>query len=82
MAMRIPPMSAGETTASAPALFRRSATRSPTARATIRRRGFSCRAVIVVTHDSRVYKFGDRIVSMSDGQIEKVHAQKAGEGRS
>ncbi|MFO0930485.1 MAG: ABC transporter ATP-binding protein [Gemmataceae bacterium] len=27
------------------------------------------RAVIVVTHDSRVYKFGDRIVSMSDGLI-------------
>ena len=27
------------------------------------------RAVIVVTHDSRVYEFGDRIVEMSDGQI-------------
>jgi putative ABC transport system ATP-binding protein len=27
------------------------------------------RAVIVVTHDSRVYRFGDRIVEMSDGQI-------------
>ena len=27
------------------------------------------RAVIVVTHDSRVYQFGDRIVEMSDGQI-------------
>lgn len=27
------------------------------------------RAVIVVTHDSRVYGFGDRIVEMSDGQI-------------
>jgi putative ABC transport system ATP-binding protein len=27
------------------------------------------RAVIVVTHDSRVYSFGDRIVEMSDGQI-------------
>ncbi len=27
------------------------------------------RAVIVVTHDSRVYSFGDRIVAMSDGQI-------------
>ena len=25
------------------------------------------RAVIVVTHDSRVFRFGDRIVSMSDG---------------
>ena len=30
------------------------------------------RAVIVVTHDSRVYDFGDRIVSMSDGKIENV----------
>jgi putative ABC transport system ATP-binding protein len=30
------------------------------------------RAVVVVTHDSRVYDLGDRIVSMSDGQIEKV----------
>jgi putative ABC transport system ATP-binding protein len=30
------------------------------------------RAVIVVTHDSRVYEFGDRIVSMSDGQVENV----------
>ncbi len=27
------------------------------------------RAVIVVTHDSRVYSFGDRIVEMSDGRI-------------
>lgn len=27
------------------------------------------RAVIVVTHDSRVYDFGDRIVEMSDGRI-------------
>jgi putative ABC transport system ATP-binding protein len=30
------------------------------------------RAVVVVTHDSRVYDFGDRIVSMSDGKIESV----------
>jgi putative ABC transport system ATP-binding protein len=27
------------------------------------------RAVIVVTHDNRVYEFGDRIVEMSDGRI-------------
>ena len=39
------------------------------------------RGVIVVTHDSRVYKFGDRIVSMSDGQIEEINTQKV-EGRS
>jgi putative ABC transport system ATP-binding protein len=32
----------------------------------------SDRAVIVVTHDSRVYDFGDRIVEMSDGRIDKV----------
>ena len=30
------------------------------------------RAVIVVTHDSRVYDFGDRIVYMTDGAIERV----------
>ena len=30
------------------------------------------RAVVVVTHDSRVYDFGDRIVSMADGRIETV----------
>lgn len=32
----------------------------------------SDRGVIVVTHDSRVYKFGDRIVMMSDGLVEKI----------
>lgn len=30
------------------------------------------RAVVVVTHDSRVYDFGDRIVEMSDGRIDSV----------
>jgi len=30
------------------------------------------RAVIVVTHDSRVFGFGDRIVHMSDGRVERV----------
>ena len=35
------------------------------------------RAVIVVTHDSRVYHFGDRIVSMSDGHVEKVEESQA-----
>jgi putative ABC transport system ATP-binding protein len=30
------------------------------------------RAVIVVTHDSRVYRFGDRIVYMVDGKIDRV----------
>ncbi|WP_246523175.1 ABC transporter ATP-binding protein [Gemmata palustris] len=33
------------------------------------------RAVVVVTHDSRVYDFGDRIVSMADGRIEKVETR-------
>jgi putative ABC transport system ATP-binding protein len=32
------------------------------------------RAVIVVTHDSRVYSFADRIASMEDGRIEAVEA--------
>ena len=30
------------------------------------------RAVIVVTHDSRIYGFGDRIVQMSDGRVERI----------
>ena len=34
------------------------------------------RAVIVVTHDSRVYDFGDRIVSMNDGGIENVETNR------
>jgi putative ABC transport system ATP-binding protein len=32
------------------------------------------RALVIVTHDSRVYRFGDRIVHMSDGRIERVVA--------
>jgi putative ABC transport system ATP-binding protein len=36
------------------------------------------RGVIVVTHDSRVYRFGDRIVSMSDGRVEKVETTPRG----
>ncbi len=38
----------------------------------------SDRAVIVVTHDSRVYQYGHRIISMSDGMIESV--RESGEG--
>ena len=34
------------------------------------------RAVIVVTHDSRVFKFGDRIAYMEDGRIERVEIRK------
>jgi putative ABC transport system ATP-binding protein len=33
------------------------------------------RAVIVVTHDNRVFGFGDRIVYMNDGIIDKVEEQ-------
>ena len=36
------------------------------------------RAVIVVTHDSRVYDFGDRIVEMSDGAVSRVEVRAAG----
>jgi putative ABC transport system ATP-binding protein len=35
------------------------------------------RAVIVVTHDSRVFAFGDHIISMNDGRIERVEANPA-----
>jgi putative ABC transport system ATP-binding protein len=34
------------------------------------------RAVIVVTHDNRVYDFGDRIVSMADGRVVDVKRGK------
>lgn len=30
------------------------------------------RAVLIVTHDSRVFSYGDRIIHMADGQIEKI----------
>jgi len=35
------------------------------------------RAVIVVTHDARVYSFADRIATMEDGRIESVEAGPA-----
>jgi putative ABC transport system ATP-binding protein len=34
------------------------------------------RAVIVVTHDNRIFDFGDRIVTMNDGRIESVKDQR------
>ncbi|MBI1917133.1 MAG: ABC transporter ATP-binding protein [Planctomycetes bacterium] len=37
------------------------------------------RAVIVVTHDSRVFDFGDRIVHLSDGRVEDVEVTNHGE---
>jgi putative ABC transport system ATP-binding protein len=30
------------------------------------------RAVLVVTHDNRVFEYGDRIITMADGRIEKI----------
>jgi putative ABC transport system ATP-binding protein len=33
------------------------------------------RAVLIVTHDNRVFNFGDRIVHMADGRIERVLEQ-------
>ncbi len=36
------------------------------------------RAVIVVTHDSRIFSYGDRIIAMADGRVESVTAQTAG----
>jgi putative ABC transport system ATP-binding protein len=35
------------------------------------------RAVIVVTHDSRIFSYGDRIIAMADGRVESVVAQVA-----
>ena len=37
------------------------------------------RAVIVVTHDNRVFEFGDRIIHMSDGRIERVETSARAE---
>lgn len=35
------------------------------------------RAVIIVTHDSRIFEFGDRIVHMEDGRVGQIqHGQK------
>lgn len=36
------------------------------------------RAVIVVTHDNRVFRFGDRIFEMDDGRIQAVRVGEAG----
>ena len=35
------------------------------------------RAVIVVTHDNRVFSFGDRIVHMNDGRIDQIEEKSA-----
>ena len=35
------------------------------------------RAVIVVTHDNRVHRFGDRIIEMDDGRIQAVRVGEA-----
>jgi putative ABC transport system ATP-binding protein len=40
------------------------------------------RAVIVVSHDSRVYDLGDRIVHLSDGRIERVETSRKPGGDS
>ncbi len=37
------------------------------------------RAVIVVTHDSRIYRFADRIAAMEDGRIRSVSSAAAGQ---
>ena len=35
------------------------------------------RAVIIVTHDSRIFEFGDRIAHMEDGRVEQIqHGQR------
>jgi putative ABC transport system ATP-binding protein len=35
------------------------------------------RAVVVVTHDNRVFPFGDRIIHLSDGCVERVETRSA-----
>ncbi len=36
------------------------------------------RAVVIVTHDSRIFEFGDRIARMEDGRVVEVHRQQLG----
>ena len=38
----------------------------------------SNRAVIIVTHDTRIFEFGDRIVHMEDGQVHQVQHVNGG----
>jgi putative ABC transport system ATP-binding protein len=40
------------------------------------------RAVIVVTHDSRVFGFGDQVVYMSDGRIERIESRHEDKGET
>jgi len=40
------------------------------------------RAVIIVTHDSRIFSFGDRIAQMEDGRILEVHTRAEQTGDS
>ena len=40
------------------------------------------RSVVVVTHDARVFHFGDRIAYMNDGQVVKVEAKGQSEGEA
>jgi len=35
------------------------------------------RALIVVTHDSRIFEFADRIARMDDGQVQSVEEKKS-----
>ncbi len=37
----------------------------------------SGRTVVVVTHDSRIFKFADRMTEMEDGRVQRVHATPA-----
>ncbi|MCA9470615.1 MAG: ABC transporter ATP-binding protein [Nitrospirales bacterium] len=37
------------------------------------------RAVVIVTHDSRIFEFGDRIVHMEDGRIHQVQYVNGGD---
>jgi ABC-type multidrug transport system ATPase subunit len=40
------------------------------------------RAVMVVTHDSRVFDFADRIAYMNDGRIVRTEARASKDGRN
>ena len=31
------------------------------------------RCIVIVTHDSRIYEFADRIMKMEDGRLTNIH---------
>jgi putative ABC transport system ATP-binding protein len=39
------------------------------------------RCIIIITHDSRIFEFGDRIMEMTDGRLTEIKAMRPGNGQ-